>query len=154
MEEKKMSIEARLSRLQQELKENQGFLQTYMLSPDPDARPAREVRLGEISRLADEMVEILSELMHGEKTHIAEGAMDDDLNLEYKTHTLGDPDDEDNIEGDWNINEEEMIPISAAKTLPEAEEMLSRKKKKGKKGKKRKKEKKNKKKDKKTGAGK
>lgn len=59
--------------------------------------------------------------------------MDDDLNLEYKTHTLGDPDGEDNIEGDWNLDEEDMIPISEARTLPEAEELLSKKEKKGKK---------------------
>lgn len=76
------------------------------------------------------MMEILTELAGRSEDNGEADAMDDDLNLEYKTHTLGDPDGEDNIEGDWNLDEEDMIPISEARTLPEAEELLSKKKRK------------------------
>ena len=141
-EDKKMPLPERLAKLEEELKENQGFLQTYMLSPSPDFRPAEEERIREISRLADEMMGMLDELIQANENSADEEGMDEDLNLEYKTHTLGDPDGEDNIEGDWNIDEEEMIPISEAESLPEAEELLSKKEKKGKKGKKSKKSKK------------
>ena len=144
-EDKKMTLPERLAKLEEELKENQGFLQTYMLSPSPDFRPAEEERIREISRLADEMMGMLDELIQANENSADEEGMDEDLNLEYKTHTLGDPDGEDNIEGDWNIDEEEMIPISEAESLPEAEELLSKKEKKGKKGKKGKKAKKSKK---------
>ena len=131
--EKPMSLAERLQNLSRDLEDNQAFLRTYMLSPSPDFRPAEEERIRQISRLADEMMEILTELADCREENSVTDAMDDDLNLEYKTHTLGDPDDGDNIEGDWNINEEEMIPISEARTLPEAEELLSKKEKKGKK---------------------
>lgn len=128
--ETKECLKERLHRLEQDLKENQAFLQTYMLSPSPDFRPAEEERIRQISRLADEMMEILTELAGRSEDNGEADAMDDDLNLEYKTHTLGDPDGEDNIEGDWNLDEEDMIPISEARTLPEAEELLSKKKRK------------------------
>ena len=131
--ETKECLKERLHRLEQDLKENQAFLQTYMLSPSPDFRPGEEERIRQISRLADEMMEILTELAGRSEDNGEADAMDDDLNLEYKTHTLGDPDGEDNIEGDWNLDEEDMIPISEARTLPEAEELLSKKEKKGKK---------------------
>lgn len=60
--ETKECLKERLHRLEQDLKENQAFLQTYMLSPSPDFRPAEEERIRQISRLADEMMEILTEL--------------------------------------------------------------------------------------------
>ena len=60
--ETKECMKERLHRLEQDLKENQAFLQTYMLSPSPDFRPAEEERIRQISRLADEMMEILTEL--------------------------------------------------------------------------------------------
>ena len=37
--ETKECLKERLHRLEQDLKENQAFLQTYMLSPSPDFRP-------------------------------------------------------------------------------------------------------------------
>ena len=141
-EDKKLTLPQRLAKLEEELKENQGFLQTYMLSPSPDFRPAEEERIREISQLADEMMGMLEEIIQANEDKQEDEGMDEDVNLEYKTHTLGDPDGEDNIEGDWNIDEKEMIPISEAETLPEAEELLSKKEKKGKKGKKGKKSKK------------
>lgn len=128
--EKPMSLAERLQNLSRDLEDNQAFLRTYMLSPSPDFRPAEEERIRQISRLADEMMEILTELADCREENLVTDAMDDDLNLEYKTHTLGDPDDGDNIEGDWNLDEEDMIPISEARTLPEAEELLSKKKRK------------------------
>lgn len=134
-EDKKLTLPQRLAKLEEELKENQGFLQTYMLSPSPDLRPAEEERIREISRLADEMMGMLEEIIQANEDKQEDEGMDEDVNLEYKIHTLGDPDGEDNIEGDWNIDEKEMIPISEAETLPEAEELLSKKEKKGKKAK-------------------
>ena len=71
-----------------------------------------------------------------------------DINIEYKTHTLGRPDGEDNIDGDWELSEEEMYPAGEELTLPEEERLISakiKKCKKHKKGKKDKKKKKNKK---------
>lgn len=142
------NLQERLEELRSELEEHKGFLQTYMLDPHPDFRPAEEERIKEISRLADELIEMLQDSREKDE----EENLDDDLNLEYKTHTLGNPDDSedaDNIEGDWTIDEEEMRSISEA-DLPEAEKLISAKGKKGKKGKKKdKKDKKNKKKSKK-----
>ena len=43
--ETKECLKERLHRLEQDLKENQAFLQTYMLSPSPDFRPAEEERI-------------------------------------------------------------------------------------------------------------
>ncbi|MGN0955304.1 hypothetical protein [Dialister sp.] len=129
----KGSLKERLQNLTRDLKDNQAFLRTYMLSPSPDFRPAEEERIRQISRLADEMMDILAELAEKSEEGQETDSMDEDMNLEYKTHTLGDPDDADNIEGDWNLDEEDMIPISEARSLPEAEELLSKKEKKGKK---------------------
>ena len=44
-EDKKLTLPQRLAKLEEELKENQGILQTYMLSPSPDFRPAEEERI-------------------------------------------------------------------------------------------------------------
>ena len=89
--------------------------------------------VAEISRLADEMMGILTELAGKSEEGPVTDAMDGDLNLEFKTHTLGDPDGEDNIEGDWNLDEEDLIPLNEAHSIPEAEEFLAKKEKKGKK---------------------
>ena len=80
--ETKECLKERLHRLEQDLKENQAFLQTYMLSPSPDFRPAEEERIRQISRLADEMMEILTELAGRSEDNGEADAMDDDLNLE------------------------------------------------------------------------
>lgn len=145
------SLGERILALRQELEENKGFLQTYMLAPSDDLRPAEEERIREVSRLADEMVDILNEMMEENNSSAVEDVMNDDVDLEFKTHTLGVADGSDNIDGDWNLDEEEMKEISEA-SLPEAEEILEKKKQKkekkschSKKEKKSKKDKKNKK---------
>ena len=145
------NLQERLEELRSELEEHKGFIQTYMLDPHPDFRPAEEERIREISRLADELISMLKDSRDREEEE--KETLDEDLNLEYKTHVLGNPDDSedaDNIEGDWTIDADEMIPISEA-DIPEAERLISAKGKKGKKGKKKKdkKDKKNRKKSKK-----
>ena len=189
-----------IENIRSELSETKGFLQTYMLDPDPDARPAEDERLKTVVRLAGEMEDILAQLTGGvhteevkeetpeEKEAAAEEEKDeevikeaeeseyteeepkeeaddeedeeeteepeevslegtpeeteedaeddsipvaqdisepaDDINLEYKTHELGTPgEDEDNIEADWNLNEEDMMPaFRAYATSEELEE--------------------------------
>ena len=185
-----------IENLRSELSETKGFLQTYMLDPDPDSRPAEDERLKTVVRLAGEMEDILAQLTGGvhteevkeetaeEKEAAAEEEKDeevikeaeeseyteeepkeedaeddfipvaqdisepaDDINLEYKTHELGTPgEDEDNIEADWNLNEEDMMP--AFRAYATSEELEEKKAKKDKK-KDKKKVKKDKKKDKK-----
>ena len=188
-----------IENLRSELSETKGFLQTYMLDPDPDSRPAEDERLKTVVRLAGEMEDILAQLTGGvhteevkeetpeEKEAAAEEEKDeevikeaeeseyteedeeeteepeepeevslegtpeeteedaeddslpvaqdisepaDDINLEYKTHELGTPgEDEDNIEADWNLNEEDMMPaFRAYATSEELEEKKKEKK--------------------------
>ena len=193
-----------IENLRSELSETKGFLQTYMLDPDPDSRPAEDERLKTVVRLAGEMEDILAQLTGGvhteevkeetpeEKEAAAEEEKDeevikeaeeseyteeepkeeaddeedeeeteepeevslegtpeeteedaeddslpvaqdisepaDDINLEYKTHELGTP-GEDNIEADWNLNEEDMMPaFRAYATSEELEEKKKEKK--------------------------
>ena len=226
-----------IENLRSELSETKGFLQTYMLDPDPDSRPAEDERLKTVVRLAGEMEDILAQLTGGvhteevkeetpeEKEAAAEEEKDeevikeaeeseyteeaeeseyteeepkeeaddeedeeeteepeevslegtpeeteedaeddsipvaqdisepaDDINLEYKTHELGTPgEDEDNIEADWNLNEEDMMPaFRAYATSEELEEKKKEKKAKKDKKKDKKKAKKDKKKEKKA----
>ena len=192
-----------IENLRSELSETKGFLQTYMLDPDPDSRPAEDERLKTVVRLAGEMEDILAQLTGGvhteevkeetpeEKEAAAEEEKDeevikeaeeseyteeepkeeaddeedeeeteepeevslegtpeeteedaeddsipvsqdisepaDDINLEYKTHELGTPgEDEDNIEADWNLNEEDMMP--AFRAYATSEELEEKKK--------------------------
>ena len=167
-----------IENLRSELSETKGFLQTYMLDPDPDSRPAEDEKLKTVVRLAGEMEDILAQLTGGvhteevkeetpeEKEAAAEEEKDeevikeaeesegtpeeteedaeddslpvaqdisepaDDINLEYKTHELGTPgEDEDNIEADWNLNEEDMMPaFRAYATSEELEEKKKEKK--------------------------
>ena len=224
-----------IENLRSELSETKGFLQTYMLDPDPDSRPAEDERLKTVVRLAGEMEDILAQLTGGvhteevkeetpeEKEAAAEEEKDeevikeaeeseyteeaeeseyteeepkeeaddeedeeeteepeevslegtpeeteedaeddsipvaqdisepaDDINLEYKTHELGTPgEDEDNIEADWNLNEEDMMPAFRAYATSEEFEEKKKEKKAKKDKKKEKKAKKDKKKDKK-----
>ena len=208
-----------IENLRSELSETKGFLQTYMLDPDPDSRPAEDERLKTVVRLAGEMEDILAQLTGGVHTEevkeetpeekdeevikeaeeseyteeepkeeaddeedeeeteepeevslegtpeeTEEDAEDDsipvaqdisepadDINLEYKTHELGTPgEDEDNIEADWNLNEEDMMPaFRAYATSEELEEKKKEKKAKKDKKKDKKKAKKDKKRDKK-----
>ncbi len=128
-----------LESMSERLAENRSFLQSYMLDPNEDNRPAEEERIKEILSIAGEMEEILTDLIEAESAAIA--SADEDVNIEYKTHTLGCPDGERNIEGDWTIGEEEALPLEDF-----SEEILPVKVKKAKKHKKGKKEKKGKKK--------
>ena len=225
-----------IENLRSELSETKGFLQTYMLDPDPDSRPAEDERLKTVVRLAGEMEDILAQLTGGvhteevkeetpeEKEAAAEEEKDeevikeaeeseyteeaeeseyteeepkeeaddeedeeeteepeevslegtpeeteedaeddsipvaqdisepaDDINLEYKTHELGTPgEDEDNIEADWNLNEEDMMPAFRAYATSEELEEKKKEKKAKKDKKKEKKAKKDKKKEKKA----
>lgn len=152
-ETSKKSLGERILSLRRELEESRGFLSTYMLAPSEDLRPAEEERIRGVSRLADEMMEILDELAEENKSEALEDSpeiemedmLNDDVDLEFKTHTLGVADGEDNIDGDWNMDEEDMQEMSEA-TLPEAEAIVEKKKqKKEKKSCKSKKEKKSKK---------
>ena len=92
------------------------------------------------------MEEILTDLIEkGGEAAVSLDTDGSDINIEYKTHTLGRPDGEDNIDGDWEISEEEMHPAGEELTLPEEERLIfakikkCRRHKKGKKDKKRRK---------------
>ena len=140
-----VSLTEKLERLSQRLTENKAFLQSYMLDPNPDNRPAEEERIKDILDVAGEMETILAELIE-KKTHHPSlpNPVDSDFNLEYKTHVLGLPDGEDNIDGDWDMTEEEMGGIEDPEIL--SEKIIAKKLKKSKKHKKDKKGKKHKKK--------
>jgi hypothetical protein len=99
-------LREKLESMSEKLHDNQAFLQNYMLDPSEDNRPAQEARVKELLSLAGEMEEVLSQLIEQEKSTIPES--DEDINIEFKTHTLGCPDGENNIEADWNIDKEEM----------------------------------------------
>lgn len=138
------SLKEKLETLSQRLTENRAFLQSYMLDPNPDNRPAEEERIKDILAVAGEMENILGELIEKKTTHASQpNPVDSDFNLEYKTHVLGLPDGEDNIDGDWDMTEEEMGGIDDPEIL--SEKIIAKKLKKSKKHKKDKKGKKNKK---------
>ncbi|HBK28152.1 MAG TPA: hypothetical protein DDY92_06405 [Dialister sp.] len=138
------SLKEKLETLSQRLTENRAFLQSYMLDPNPDNRPAEEERIKDILAVAGEMENILGELIEKKTTYDSQpNPVDSDFNLEYKTHVLGLPDGEDNIDGDWDMTEEEMGGIDDPEIL--SEKIIAKKLKKSKKHKKDKKGKKNKK---------
>lgn len=111
-----------LSAMSRRIDEDRAFLQSYMLDPCLDNRPAEEERLKDIIALADEMEEILTDLIEkGGEAAVSLDTDGSDINIEYKTHTLGRPDGEDNIDGDWELSEEEMYPAGEELTLPEEE---------------------------------
>lgn len=126
--------------LQERIEANEAFLRNYLLDSDDDQRPAEGRRLDEILLLAEETENMLTlyiktlSVTEETKKEKSVTEVDDDLNLEYKTHEVGRADGEDNIEGDWEIAEEDVIP--------EGEEKMSSPKGKAKKAKKAKKDKK------------
>ena len=138
--EMKAQLRERLESMSEKLKENQAFLQSYMLDPNEDNRPAEEERIKEILAIAGDMEGILEEIIADERAALS--SSNEDINIEFKTHTLGCPDGESNIEGDWNITEEEMPALDE---FLQSEDFRPVKEKKGKKHKKGKKEKKGKK---------
>lgn len=132
MSEKK-SLQDMLEMMRQRLEEDRAFLQSYMLDPNPDNRPAEEERIKDILLLSDEMENQLTRLIEKKQAGQLNEPLDQDFNLEYKTHTLGLPDDNEAIE-DWSLSEEEPIAVEIKKTKKKKD-----KKKKGKKSKKNKK---------------
>lgn len=136
-----VSLMEKLESLSQRLTENRAFLQSYMLDPNPDNRPAEEERIKDILALAGEMEDILETLIEkkAQKSTLPT-PVDSNFNLEYKTHVLGLPDGEDNIDGDWDMTEEDMGAIDDPELL--SEKITAKKLKKSKKHKKEKKGKK------------
>lgn len=130
----------KLEMMQQRLEEDRAFLQSYMLDPNPDNRPAEEERIKDILALADEMENQIAELMEKKQAEQLAEPIDEDFNLEYKTHILGQPDDDDTIEGDWTLGEEEPVVLPLEEPIKTKKK--SKKKSKNKKDKKAKKHKK------------
>ncbi len=137
----------KLDILSQKLAENRAFLQSYMLDPQEDNRPAEEERIKEILAVTEEMEDLLRQLMEKEEKRKnllpAELTQDRNFNLEYKTHVLGLPDGEDNIDGDWDMTEEDLGGVDDPEVL--SQKIMAKKLKKSKKHKKGKKSKKGKK---------
>ena len=79
-----------LAAMSQRIDEDRAFLQSYMLDPSLDNRPAEEERLKDIIALAGEMEEILTDLIEkGGEAAVSLDTDEGDINIEYKTHTLG-----------------------------------------------------------------
>lgn len=133
------SWQGKMEMMQQRLAEDRAFLQSYMLDPNPDNRPAEEERIKDILALADEMEHQISELMEKKQAEELAEPIDQDFNLEYKTHILGQPDDNDTIEGDWTLGEEEPVMPLEEETKPKKKSKKKSKNKKDKKAKKHKK---------------
>jgi len=147
-----LSLEEVILAIHDELRENRAFLQMSLLDPDPDNRPAEALRIRKIMELAGVMENVLDTLMmeaYGSEPEKAghdgeelshnerpEGGID----MEYRSHTLGEPDGSENVEQDWNMD---------AMGDESEDEEKTKKKDKKKKGKKNKKDKKGKKKGKK-----
>lgn len=129
----KNSLQDMLETMRQRLEEDRAFLQNYMLDPNPDNRPAEEERIKDILLLSDEMENQLTTLIENKQAGQMSEPPDRDFNLEYKTHTMGLPDDNDAIE-DWSLSEEEPEAVEIKKSKKKKD-----KKKKEKKGKKHKK---------------
>lgn len=145
-----LSLEDVILAIHDELQENRAFLQMSLLYPDPDNRPAEDLRIRKIMELAGVMENVLDTLMmeaYGSEPEKAghdgeelshnerpEGGID----MEYRSRTPGKPDESENIEQDWNMD-----------AVGDEAEDVKKKKDKKKKGKKNKKDKKGKKKGKK-----
>ena len=121
-----LSLEEVILAIHDELRENRAFLQMSLLDPDPDNRPAEDLRIRKIMELAGVMENVLDTLVR------------DTCRSEYRSHTPGKPDESENIEQDWNMD-----------AVGDEAEDVKKKKDKTKKGKKSKKDKKGKKKGKK-----
>ena len=146
-----LSLEDVILAIHDELRENRAFLQMSLLDPDPDNRPAEDLRIRKIMELAGVMENVLDTLVRDTCGSEAETGYDGEeipcreeseggIDVEYRSHTLGEPDGSENIEQDWNMD--------AMGDEAEGEEKTKKKDKK-KKGKKNKKDKKGKKKGKK-----
>lgn len=144
-----LSLEDVILAIHDELRENRAFLQMALLDPDPDNRPAEDLRIRKIMELAGVMENVLDTLVRDTCRSEAEAGHDREevsrhegpeggIDMEYRSHTPGKPDGSENIEQDWNID-----------AVGDEAEDVKKKKDKTKKGKKNKKDKKGKKKGKK-----
>ena len=146
-----LSLEEVILAIHDELRENRAFLQMSLLDPDPDNRPAEDLRIRKIMELAGVMENVLDTLVGDTCGSEAEAGHDGEeipcreeseggINVEYRSHTPGKPDESENIEQNQDRD--------AMGDEAEGEEKTKKKDKK-KKGKKNKKDKKGKKKGKK-----
>lgn len=124
-----------IENLRSELSETKGFLQTYMLDPDPDSRPAEDERLKTVVRLAGEMEDILAQLTGGvhteevkeetpeEKEAAAEEEKDEEVikEAEESEYTEEEPKEEADDEEDEEETEEPE-EVSLEGTPEETEE--------------------------------
>lgn len=145
-----LSLEEVILAIHDELRENRAFLQMSLLDPDPDNRPAEVLRIRKIMELAGVMENVLDTLMmeaygsepekagHDREEVSRHEGPEGGIDMEYRSHTLGEPDGSENIEQDWNMD-----------AVGDEAEDVKKKKDKTKKGKKNKKDKKGKKKGKK-----
>lgn len=144
---KGLSLEDAMNAIHEELEENRAFLQMTILDPDPDMRPAEDLRIQRVLELAAVMKDILDTLSVEKEEEAAEERRNkplpcqiEEIDLEYKTHTLGEPDGGENIEQDWNMDSDGC----EIKVAEETGEKKAKKKKNKKKEKKSKKDKKKK----------
>lgn len=154
---KGLPLENAIKAIHEELEENRAFLQMTLLDPDPDNRPAEDLRIQRVLELASIMEDVLDTLLEDAEAEMSLAeTMDEepgsetgdngwdyplmdltaeerrnkllpcnpeDIDLEYKTHTLGEPDGGENIEQDWNMD-------SAGHEIETVEETMKKKSKK------------------------
>ena len=110
-----LSLEEVILAIHDELRENRAFLQMSLLDPDPDNRPAEDLRIRKIMELAGVMENVLDTLMRDTCGPEAEAGHDGEeipcreeseggVDVEYRSHTPGKPDESENIEQDWNMD--------------------------------------------------
>ena len=110
-----LSLEEVILAIHDELRENRAFLQMSLLDPDPDNRPAEDLRIRKIMELAGVMENVLDTLVGDTCGSEAEAGHDGEeipcreeseggVDVEYRSHTPGKPDESENIEQDWNMD--------------------------------------------------
>lgn len=110
-----LSLEEVILAIHDELRENRAFLQMSLLDPDPDNRPAEDLRIRKIMELAGVMENVLDTLVRDTCRSEAEAGHDGEeipcreeseggVDVEYRSHTPGKPDESENIEQDWNMD--------------------------------------------------
>lgn len=110
-----LSLEDVILAIHDELRENRAFLQMSLLDPDPDSRPAEDLRIRKIMELAGVMENVLDTLVRDTCRSEAEAGHDGEeipcreeseggIDVEYRSRTPGKPDESENIEQDWNMD--------------------------------------------------
>lgn len=95
-----LSLEDVILAIHDELRENRAFLQMSLLDPDPDNRPAEDLRIRKIMELAGVMENVLDTLMRDTCGSEAEAGHDREeipcreeseggIDVEYRSHTSG-----------------------------------------------------------------